>query len=899
MREATSPASDAADPRPAVLVVDDEQGVRDMLKTALERAGFSVRLCADPLQAEGIAAEFSPDAFILDLTMPGLTGMELCERLRAGERFSNSVIIMMTGKVPGTDRGLAVAHGLAVGADDYLLKPFDLSEVVARLRARLEARREREQATARAHFAEREHRAASDRAEHYLHAAGVMLVALDADGRVTMINRKGLDILGYGEPEVLGQDWFTTFLPERMREDVRRVFDQMIAGEVQPVEHFENPVLTANGEERLIAWHNSLLRDEHGRISGTLSSGEDITERKRAEELVDAQRVLAIALTRAADLTEGLRLCLETAMEVSGMDCGGVYLVDESSGSLDLAFSQGLSPDFLQHVSHYDAEAPSARLVLAGKTLFTQHKQLDVPLDDPRQAEGLRVIAVVPVSHDGRVIACLNVSSHTKDELASLARAALEAIAAQIGSAVARLTAEASLRESEERFRAFSDASFEGIIITEKGTFVDANREFLRLFGYSIEELRSMEVGKLVAPADQELVMSRVLADYAEPYEHKALHKDGSIIDVEVCGRSVVYQGRQCRITALRDITERKQAEREQHEHAEHLEEEARRARQLAEIIGRGGPHATMIGEGPAHQRVLEFVQNAGRAPSAVLILGESGTGKEVTARSIHAASDRARQPFVVVDCAALKGELLESELFGHQKGAFTGAISAKTGLIEVADDGTLFVDEIGEMPLSLQSKLLRVLERGEYRRLGSVEDASSDLRVIAATNRDLATEVQQGLFRRDLYYRLNVLSITLPPLRERREDIPLLAMHFLRHSRVTMQIEKKLQPKALRKLQSYSWPGNIRELANVLERAVILSGSHNEIRSEHLPTEIRKAGETPVIMAKVMSLADAEKQAVVAALAASKGNKTRAAEVLGVSRLTIRKKIEKYRLGS
>ena len=347
-----------------------------------------------------------------------------------------------------------------------------------------------------------------------------------------------------------------------------------------------------------------------------------------------------------------------------------------------------------------------------------------------------------------------------------------------------------------------------------------------------------------------------------------------------------------------RDITLRKRLEEEQRKYAEEMEEEVRRTRQYAELIaGASDAGGVLIGEGPKFKRVLEFVASAGPADSPVLVLGESGTGKEVVARAIHAGGHRAPRPFVVVDCAALKGGLLESELFGHVKGAFTGAHQEKPGLVEVAAGGTLFVDEIGEMPLELQSKLLRVLERGEYRRLGDVEEKATDIRVIAATNRDLAREVKAGSFREDLYYRLNVLSITLPPLRRRPEDIPLLATHFLEHTRVTVPVRKRISARAMEKLQAYAWPGNVRELSNVIERAVILSGAGKLIDAKHLPREIRrhKASETDSL--QVRSLAEAEKETIEIALAATGGNKTRAAAILGIARITLREKMKKYGL--
>lgn len=415
-----------------------------------------------------------------------------------------------------------------------------------------------------------------DRVQTYLDVASVILVAIDFRQRVTLINRMGCSVLGWSEEEITGKNWFNTAIPRRERERVKRTFARLMAGDVEPVEHFENPVVTKNGEERIIAWHNTVLRDRSGSIVGALGSGEDVTqrrraekalreseeiyktlvetspdavtetdlqghiiyaspqtlalhgyqhidelagrssfemispedrqragenlratletgitrnaeytllrkdgtrfagelsaalirdsdgnpkafmaitrdvtERKRAENLIGAQRELGVALSAATTLEDGLRLCVEAALDVSETDSGGVYLVDESSGALDLVFDQGLSPGFVGSVSHYDADSVNARLVTAGDPVYTQYLQLGVPLGETDQREGLRAIGVLPIHHEDRVIGCLNIASHTVDEVPVLSRVAAEAIAAQIGGAIARLKAQEMLRQSE------------------------------------------------------------------------------------------------------------------------------------------------------------------------------------------------------------------------------------------------------------------------------------------------------------------------------------------------------------------------------------------------------------------------------------------------------------------
>jgi Nif-specific regulatory protein len=248
-----------------------------------------------------------------------------------------------------------------------------------------------------------------------------------------------------------------------------------------------------------------------------------------------------------------------------------------------------------------------------------------------------------------------------------------------------------------------------------------------------------------------------------------------------------------------------------------------------------------VLGPSSAMQEVLRLARAAAGTLATVLLLGESGTGKEVIARAVHQWSPRAEHPFVAVNCTALTPELLESELFGHEKGSFTGAIAQKKGKFEVAEGGTIFLDEIGDLASTLQAKLLRVLQEKEFQRVGGVKDIRADVRILAATNRDLRQAIQRGTFREDLYYRLNVVSLTLPPLRDRREDIPLLAHHFVnRFCREVNRAPMAIERTALECLHAYSWPGNVRELQNAIERAVVLSPGP-EMTLADLPVEVRK----------------------------------------------------------
>lgn len=296
----------------------------------------------------------------------------------------------------------------------------------------------------------------------------------------------------------------------------------------------------------------------------------------------------------------------------------------------------------------------------------------------------------------------------------------------------------------------------------------------------------------------------------------------------------------------------------------------------------------SMVGEGKRMRDIYQFIAKVAPTDSTVLIRGESGTGKELAASSIHQNSSRARKPFVAINCAALTETLLESELFGHEKGAFTGAVAQKKGKFEIADGGTIFLDELGEMSLVLQAKLLRVLQEQQFERVGGTRPIKVDVRLIAATNRDLESAIKDGGFRQDLYYRLNVVSLKLPPLRERREDIPLLANYFAtKHANKCKRQVRGIAPEARALLTAYDWPGNVRELENAIERAIVL-GSTDLIRPEDLPEAVLETeADAP---AKEISIAnyheaikETKKQLILKAIGQSDGNITEAARLLGV----------------
>ncbi|MEQ8821341.1 MAG: sigma-54 dependent transcriptional regulator [Sumerlaeia bacterium] len=316
-----------------------------------------------------------------------------------------------------------------------------------------------------------------------------------------------------------------------------------------------------------------------------------------------------------------------------------------------------------------------------------------------------------------------------------------------------------------------------------------------------------------------------------------------------------------------------------------------------AEVNERYG-FENIVGNSPPMERIFTMIRQVAPTKASVLIDGETGTGKELVARAIHYNSPRRNRPFVAVNCGALSQTLLESELFGHEKGSFTGAVRQRAGRFEAADKGTIFLDEIGETTPEFQVKLLRVLQEQEFERVGGSKPVKTDVRIIAATNRDLKDEVEKGNFREDLYYRLNVIRIALPAVRERNDDIPLLATQFLKEFNKEHGRDLTISPKAMMLLRAYSWPGNVRQLRTMMESICILTPG-KEILPKHLPEELRgeDAQGNELKLQVGMTVREAERELIRATLAEFNGNKAKAARVLGLGRKTLYRKREEYAL--
>lgn len=469
--------------------------------------------------------------------------------------------------------------------------------------------------------------------------------------------------------------------------------------------------------------------------------------------------------------------------------------------------------------------------------------------------------------------------------------------AARAAAELNRLRMEQMLKESEQRYRdLFDEAPIAYVYEDTETRFVSVNRAGMRLLGLQAEDVPGTIGWSLVAKNEQnEAQLAAAFKDIQQGRERGLVElelrrkDDGRPIWVQFWSRPEP-DGKHTR-TMLIDITDRVLAEREQarlQQQNAYLQEEIKATLNFDEIVGRS----------PTLAAVLEHVRAVGPTDASVLVTGETGTGKELVARAIHSVSRRKDKPLIKVNCAALPAGLVESELFGHEKGAFTGAISRRMGRFELADGGTIFLDEIGELPLEMQAKLLRVLQEGEIDRIGGKGPTEVDVRIIAATNRDLAQAVRDKSFREDLFYRLNVFPIRLPALRERQEDIPLLASYFATRfaSRLGKPIEG-ISAETLQRLASYAWPGNIRELENIMERAVILSnGMWLDVSQDMLPTAAAAIAIEPASN-PTASLDEVQRDHIIAALDQTEWvieGARGAAQILGLHPNTLRSRMKK-----
>lgn len=557
----------------------------------------------------------------------------------------------------------------------------------------------------------------------------------------------------------------------------------------------------------------------------------------------------------------------------------------------------------LDNIEYSTADIP-CEIIMKGKDFFMAK---DLQKRFPKE-KGLESYVGVPIYSSvtreviGHIIAVdPNPVTSEKNQTAIL-----KIFAARAGAEIERMKAEQKLKkanaelevllkESEERFRdLFEEAPIAYVHEGLDSKFIKANRAALKILGVKPEEVPFMYGKTLVVDNPENQKRLKEAFDAIAHGEDKGgillelRRKDnGSPIWIQWWSKPDI--GGQFTRTMFIDITERVLMEQEQARlkaQNQYLQDEIKLNYNFEEIISRN----------KNFQKVLQQIEQVASTDATVLILGESGTGKELIARAVHNISNRSKKPLVKVNCATLPANLIESELFGHEKGAFTGALDKKIGRFELADNGTVFLDEIGELPVELQAKLLRVLQEGEFERLGNPKTIKVNVRVIAATNRNLQQAIEKKEFREDLYYRLNVFPIICPPLRERKEDIPLLVNHFCqKHEGKIGKKITDIQPKVMDALMNYNWPGNIRELENIIERAMILSRNETLEYGEWVPAEKNLPEKTST--ASSIKLEDVEKEHIVEVLKKTNwkvSGEKGAAKILGLNPTTLEARMKK-----
>ena len=691
------------------------------------------------------------------------------------------------------------------------------------------------------------------------------------DGYIDYFNRGWLDFFGKSLDDVCGWRWTETVHPDDVAAIVQKWHAALVSGE--PFE-IETRVRRADGSYRALLHRKLPLRDEHGNIVKWFGSSMDIEDRKCAERKI-AEKTSELE-QREFYLREGERLA---HMGSWSLRPDGIfdYWSPETFSIFGFDPNQGI-PTLSQWLD----------------VLYTEDRRVLADLIQRMFSEGVNGDVQYRVLHPKYGQRTMHSTGEPVFENGNVTRL--------IGNTLDITEQENALQEVRRR-KAYMD---QGEALGHTGSFgwnlatgeLIWSDETFRILGYERTAKPTLDfVFKRVHPEDVSLVqrvIENAKAGESLDFEHRLLLPDGSVKHVHVIGHPLtINSANEVELVGtVMDITTRKKA----FEEIKALRDELQRENiVLREELGKTSMFEEVIGSSSILQMVLERAAKVAPTDSTVLIMGETGTGKELIARAIHKRSKRSERPFISVNCAAVPSSLIMSELFGHEKGAFTGAVQRRPGRFELAEGGTIFLDEVGDLPMETQIALLRVLQEREFERVGGTEVLRADVRVISATNRDLQTAIADGGFRSDLYYRLNVFPIKLPPLRDRKEDVPLLVNYFVdRYAKRAGKKIKHIQKKALDALQEYSWPGNVRELQNVIERSLIIgettefsidkSWVANEPQSSTAATD-RKSN---------------ERQRIEAALAQSNGKiagASGAAAKLGIPPSTLESKIRSLRI--
>ena len=689
------------------------------------------------------------------------------------------------------------------------------------------------------------------------------VLVVDRDGAVLQANQQAETMFGHPRAELIGQP-VERLLPERFRLGHPRHRDTYAKQpHTRPMgAGLELYGLRKDGSEFPVDIMLSPLRVEEQSI--VLAVVRDITRRKIAEQERDLQAKLAREQAALLELARDSIIVRDLDNRITFWSSGA----EERYGWKRAEVLGKLAHTLLETQFPQSAESVDEAL--------RRNHYWEGEVIHKTKSGGRIVVAsrrVLQMDADGKPAAILEINNDV----------------------TRRKETEEALQRSERRLRSVFEFSPDAIVVTDRdGKIADANAQLEKFFGYNRSELVGQPI-EVLMPERFRAAHPKHRSDYvAEPrvrpmgagLELYGRRKDGTEFPVDIMLGPMEGDGGASVLGVIRDLSQKKKDEealRLSQQQKLYLEEELQIGHQFDEIIG----------DSPALKRVLKQVEDVASTDATVLILGETGTGKELIARAIHRLSPRRDHSFVRLNCSAIPSGLLESELFGHEKGAFTGAIAQKIGRLELAHQGTFFLDEVGDLPPELQPKILRALQEKEFERVGGTRTIPVNFRLVAATNRDLAKMVAAGQFRSDLYYRLKVFPVTLPPLRERREDIPLLVRYFLSsHSKRMGKRIETISPETMQALVNWPWPGNVRELENFLERSVILS-SGSTLRAPL--AELQATAEPSTSMDT--NLESAERDHILRVLRECRGmigGEGGAADRLGLKRTTLNSKMKK-----
>jgi PAS domain S-box-containing protein len=721
--------------------------------------------------------------------------------------------------------------------------------------------------------AEESLRKEKDKAQKYLDIAGVIFVVLNTDHTISLVNKKSLEILGYKEEEIIGKNWFELFIPEKDKNQVKRAFEKILAGEIELVEYYENPILTKDGKERIIEWHNTVIKDENGIITTILSSGMDITERKKAEELLHQTK-------------EQLRLLMENSEDFIAMqDREGRYLY------YNAPLKYGISSDEVIGKTPFDIHDPSSaeeimeslrRVVNEGDTLKFESDQIWMgeslwfnhhiyPIKD---SSG-KVISVGTIARDitTQKILELELKKH-KDQLEELVKERTLELMLSNKKLEDEIIEGKKTAETLLQSKIILDSIADGVFTVDTNSIIKSfNKAAEIITGFNTEDALGIYYTEIFKIDVSRLNLRKKYIDEGDILD-QLIHihnKSGTRIPVSLSTSKLTDNNGN--ITGLaytfRDLS---------------------KIENLRKAIEKSYTFQDIVSKNTEMQKIFDILPDVATADSTVLIEGQTGTGKDLLAIAIHNISKRKNKIFEIINCGTFPPQLMESELFGYVKGAFTDAKSDKKGKVAVANGGTLFFDEIGDLPFNLQVKLLRLLESHEYEPVGSTKPLKADIRVIAATNKNLQELVRNGKFRDDLYFRLNIVRFYLPPLSQRKEDIPYLIEHFItKYNGLKGKNIHNVSTDVMQILLNHSFPGNIRELENIIEYAFITCKG-NIIEVGHLPNEIKNISQD-------IPFDEEEKEKIIFALEKFNGNKSKACKELNISYATLFRKLKKYNI--